>query len=281
MKTNTRYFTFQCGCEYEEKKSLQVEYRDNHGNLRPRFVCPKHKNPIRYVVYKCVCCGSRIEHYKNGKRITKLGCPPMYCEGCTKAMTQSRYYESKNNPDYSPYKMEIIPQERISEAFAMQAHGLKPKGKKTTTTRGTERIQPRHQDVDIYATKYAHSEKKESEYFSLRRSDCKHYDKCIDIAIANNTNATCPKNCTHYEYKPLDINDFVVVKNIMQPIERFETVDKEFKRLLKKLTVLEKKRTGKSADWKDRSKQWHKAYKSRQDLITGEKTGEKRHAANS
>jgi hypothetical protein len=178
--------------------------------------------------------------------------------------------------------MEIIPQERIDEAFAMQLQGLKPKEKKTTTTRGTERIQPRHQDVDIYATKYSHSEKKESEYFSLRRSDCKHYDKCIDIAIANNTNATCPKNCTHYEYKPLDINDYIVVKNIMRPTEKFETVDKEFKRLLKKLTILEKKHNGKAIGWKDKSKQWHKAYKSKKDLITGEKTaGGKRHAANS
>lgn len=279
MKTNKRYFTFQCGCEYEENKALSVEYRDNHGNLRPRFVCPKHKKPIRYVVYKCLCCGSRIERYKNGKRITKLGCPPMYCDACTKAMTQSRYYESKNNPDYdNQYKMENIPQERIDEAFAVQVQGFKPKKKKGDT----ERIQPRHQDVDIYATKYAYSEKKESEYFSLRRSDCKHYEKCIDIAIANNTNATCPKNCTHYEYKPLDINDFVVVKNIMRPTEKFETVDKEFKRLLKKLTILEKKHTGKSIGWKDKNKQWHKAYKSRQDLITGEKpAGGKSHAANS
>ena len=275
MKTNKRYFTFQCGCEYEEKKSLSVEYRDNHGNLRPRFVCPKHKKPMQYVVYKCVCCGSRIEHYKNGKRITKLGCPPLYCDACTKAMTQNRYYESKNNPDYSPYKMEVIPQERIDEAFAVQVQGLKPKKKNPA------KLQPIRQDFDIYAKKYAHSEKKEAEYFSLRRSGCKHYEKCIDIAIANNTNATCPKNCTHYEYKPLDINDYIVVKNIMRPTEKFETVDKEFKQLLKKLSILEKKHTGKSATWRDKNAQWHKAYKSRQDLITGEKTGGKRHAANS
>ena len=276
MKTNTRYLIFACGCEVVEHKALQIEVRDNHGNLRTRFACPKHKKPIKYVFYKCVCCGSRIEKYKNGNKITKLGVSILYCEGCTKAMTQSRYYESKNNPDYdNQYKMEVIPQERIDEAFAV-GDNFKLKKKKPT------KLQPIRQDFDIYATKYAHSEKKEEEYFSLRRSDCKHYLKCVDIAIDNNTNATCPKNCTHYEYKPLDINDFVVVKNIMRPTEKFETVDKEFKRLLKKLTILEKKHTGKSAAWRDKNAQWHKAYKSKQNLIHGEKTaGGKRHAANS